>query len=762
MSHNNERAQHLKEVERTQPVRNRELPLRPLKGGDPRDEEPTLGDLVWTIVDNRALIASVAAIVVILAAAYVFLVSPTYRSDVLLQVEDKSKSVAGLDDLSSMFSDKTPAEAEIEIIRSRTLVGAVVDQLNLTIAVRPRTFPLLGGAFFRRYEGEGVASPVLGLRGFAWGGERARVQRLEVPEKLYDDTLHLVTAGNGRFRLLDTKGDLIVEGEVGKPASSLDPARRSEVFVSELQARPGTEFLVVKRRRDAVVDDLQHELKIGEKGKKTGIIAVSLEGKDARNVAAILDAVAQNYQRQNVERKSAEAANTLAFLQTQLPLLKKNLDAAESAFNVYQRKNGSVDLPQETQALLERAVEIEKALVELDLQRTELSQRYTETHPALLALRQKADKLRAERSAMNAKMRGLPEQELDSARLTRDVKVATELYFLLINRAQELQVVKSGTIGNVRILDVALQPFEPASPRKGLVLAISLLLGLGAGVGITLVRKAMDHGVDDPEEIEATTGLSLYASVPHSNREAELCQLHGKGRLQALARADPTDLAIESLRSLRTSLQFALSEAANNVITIGGPSPGVGKSFLSVNLAHVLASSGKRVLLVDADLRRGRLHRYFDGERVPGLSDAVAGQVLFADAVRKTENEMLDFIGTGTLPPNPSELLASGRFEDLLDEASRRYDLVLVDVPPILAVTDGALVARHAGVNLLVLRAGRHPMREIALALKHLSSGGVRVQGAVLNDVQSTKGGRYGRYSYHYQYEYKSESKKDA
>jgi tyrosine-protein kinase Etk/Wzc len=214
-------------------------------------------------------------------------------------------------------------------------------------------------------------------------------------------------------------------------------------------------------------------------------------------------------------------------------------------------------------------------------------------------------------------------------------------------------------------------------------------------------------------------------------------------------------VAVESLRSLRTSLEFALVEAENNVIAIAGPSPGVGKSFLSLNLATVLASSGKRVLLVDGDMRKGRLHRQFGMERSPGLSDVITGASTVDAAVQPTGANDVWVLPTGRIPPNPSELLASERFRRALGELSRRFDLVLVDTAPVLAVTDAALVGRVAGMTLVVLRAGRHPLREIALAVKRLAQVGVRPHGFVLNDVTHRSGVLGSRYSYHYQYDYR-------
>jgi tyrosine-protein kinase Etk/Wzc len=436
---------------------------------------------------------------------------------------------------------------------------------------------------------------------------------------------------------------------------------------------------------------------------------------------------------------------------------KELLDRSEAELSSYRLAKGSVDLSLETKGALDRAVEIDKALTEMSLQQTELRQRFTESHPSQAALRRKQEKLLAEKAAMERKLKLLPEAELESARLFRDVKTATELYFLLVNKAQELRVVKSGTIGNVRIIDMAVLPWAPVSPKKAPTLALSLLLGLALGVGFAFVRKALDQGVDDPEVVERATGVSVYATVPHSVRQDELVRQYRRDRTLArpvLAAHDKDDLAVEALRSLRTALQFSLLEARSNLLCVGGASPNAGKSFVATNLSWVLADAGKRVVLVDADLRKGRLHHYLGGDRNNGLSDVVAGVLPLEQALRPTQIAQLHFLPTGALPPNPLDLLGSERFRGVLDDLSLRYDLVLLDTPPILAVADGAVIARLAGVNMIVLRAGRHPVREIALAAKRYRQNGVVIHGAIMNDVKLEA--RFsGTYAYHYQYEYK-------
>lgn len=721
------------------------------------DQEQTIHDYLEIILESRWIILGLLAAGLILGGMYYLFATPVYRSDVLVQVEDKKVSMSGMDDLNSMFGNATLAETEIEIIRSRALLGAVVDDLKLDLIVEPHFFPLFGRGLARQRAADAPSNSVLGLSSYAWGGERIQVDRLDVPKSWEGERLSLIAREGRHYDVLDPSGRFLGQGEVGKALT----AGRIGLFVSELMARQGTTFRLVKRPRSSAIEDLLRELVALERGKKTGIIRISLEDTSPDRVAAILDAIARTYLRQNVERKSAEAEKTLNFITAQLPQLKANVDVSETALKEYRAsRGGGLDLSVEAKAALDRASDIEKSLTEIELQRSELRQRFTDSHPALQALNQKAIRLQHERENLNVQMRRLPETELNAASLVRDAKVANELYVLLLNKAQELQVMKSGTIGNVRILDTAVVPREPLRPTFGVTMLLSVLLGLALGMGLAFARKALNQGIEDPEVIERETGLPVYAAVPHSVAQQEYATSSKKkgsgGGIPVLAVSQPADLAVEAVRSLRTSLQFALAEASNNVVAIGGPSPGIGKSFVSVNLAHVMADAGKRVLLVDADMRKGRLHYYFDNTKSPGLSEIIRATVTAKDATRKAAIENLHFIPMGEAPTNPSELLSSRRFEEFVELSSKEYDIVIIDTAPILAVTDAAIAGRTAGTNLLVLRAGQHPLREIALAVKRMTQNGIVPRAFVLNDI-APKIGRYSssKYGYHYHYDYK-------
>jgi len=683
--------------------------------------------------------------------------TPIYRGDALLQVESKSTGMAGFEEISSLFSGEAPAEAEIEIIRSRSIIGAAVDELRLDINAKPLYFPVIGAALTRLfYSGASVAEPMFGMRQYAWGGERIKIQHLNVPPRYENKTLTLVAQHNGKYQLLAANEELLLEGETGKTTAD----EGFVILVSELVAQPKTHFLITKSSRTSAVRGLQGSLIITEMGKKTGVIQLALEGPHPTRITATLDKIAELYVRQNVERHSEEAAKTLKFLRQQLPKVKDRLETAEARLNAYQSGRGSIDLPLETQAVLQKMAEVEKALSEVDLKRKELSQKFTENHPTLVTLRKQEQQLSIERNTLNNQIKEMPKEIQESVRLTRDAQVANEIYLLLLEKSQEINVIRAGTVGNVRILDTALVGEAAVKPMSTqILLAMSLMLGLLAGIIAAIIQKSLRRGVEDPDELEQRTGLPVYASVLHSEKQAKLFNKsrNKEQTRKLLAEEDNKDLAIESLRSLRTSLQFALMDAKNNIVSISGPSPGIGKSFVAANLAYLLAEAGKRILLIDADMRRGHLHEYFDKKQRQGLSEAISGQIELSDAICQTDTERLDFISSGVFPPNPSELLMSERFQTLLEQLSQRYGLVLIDTPPALAVTDATIIGRLSGINFLVARYGQHPLREIDETVKRFQHAGVKPQGFIFNNIPKlTRGYGYGEYGgYGYSYEYK-------
>jgi tyrosine-protein kinase Etk/Wzc len=378
----------------------------------------------------------------------------------------------------------------------------------------------------------------------------------------------------------------------------------------------------------------------------------------------------------------------------------------------------------------------------------QLTERYGDDHPMLKAAREQMAELQAQRTKYADRFRDLPATEVKAVQLQRDAKVAEDIYVLLLNRVQELSVQKAGTGGNVHIVDAALRPGSPIKPKKALILSAATILGLIIGTGFVFLRRNMFKGIDDPETVERTFHLPVYGLVPLSSEQAllENAAVRGGTRQRAvLANAKPKDVCIESLRSLRTSMQFTLQDSRNHIVMFTGPLPGVGKSFLTINLAVLLAHSGKRVLMIDGDMRRGALEKHLGGSQDNGLSELLSGQISLEEAVRATEIDNLSFISCGRRPPNPSELLMSPRLPLYLDGLGKRYDVILIDTPPVLAVTDASIIGGYAGSTFFVVRSGMHSEGEIADALKRLHSAGVHVQGAIFNAMPPRARGNYDR-----------------
>lgn len=726
------------------------------------EQEIDLLALFGTLLDRKYFIILFTAVFAIIGVAVAILSTPIYKATALIQVEESSPSVPGLDDMAGMFESSSEAVTEIELLKSRSVIGEAVDTLKLNIIAEPKLFPVIGGKIYRGFVAEQpneLASPLLGASSYAWGGESINVFRFDVPKALEGEEFELVTEKNNHYKLVNPDGETVLTGTVGQDEQS----GFYNLTIRSLNARPGTTFTLVKNNRYRTVVELQQEISASEKGKDSGIITLAYEHKSSAHAEKVLNKVSQIYVRRNVERNSAEAKKSLDFLEVQLPEVKKQLEQSEQRFNDYQKQRKSINITLETQGVLEQIVELDTTLQELELKRLELSRKFKREHPAYQGIVKQIQAVQEEKQQLTSKVSNLPETQQELLRLTRDVEVGNEIYMLLLGKTQELDIVRAGTVGNVRVVDVAaVDTTEPIKPKKALIAVVATLLGGFLAVAIVLIQKAMHRGVEDPNEIEAL-GLPVYASVPYSDYQNKLSGFAERARKNKvnkpksiLALDNPADLSIEALRSLRTSLHFAMMEAKNNIIAISGPSPSVGKSFISVNLATVLAQSGKKVLIVDADMRKGYLQTQFGLKWDNGLSDYLSGRLNLAQVTKPTKVEGLSVVTRGQIPPNPSELLMHSNFSQFIEEVSAEYDLIIIDTPPILAVTDPAIVSAHSGTTLLVARFGQNHLREIELTRNRFEQNGIDVKGVVFNGVVKKASNAYGYYGY-YNYEYKSD-----
>ncbi|MBQ0598595.1 polysaccharide biosynthesis tyrosine autokinase [Klebsiella oxytoca] len=703
-------------------------------------DEIDLRRLVGELIDHRKLILSVTSLFTLIALVYALFATPIYQADALVQVEQKQGN-ALLNSLSQVLPDSQPQSApEIALLRSRMILGKTVDDLNLQAKIEEDYFPVFGRGLAR----------LLGNK-----PNNLNISRLylsipgeEVPEidvKILDNDRFIVT-GEG----------IEITGKVGQ----LIEAKGLSLLVSEIDGEPGTTFTVSYISRLKAITNLQDNLVIADEGKDTGILTLSLTGDDQTQIKNIIDSISTNYLAQNIARQAAQDAKSLEFLNEQLPKVRSDLDLAEDKLNGYRQQKDSVDLSLEAKAVLDQIVNVDNQLNELTIRESEVSQLFTKEHPTYKALMEKRKTLQDEKNKLNKRVSAMPETQQEVLRLSRDVDSGRAVYMQLLNRQQELSIAKSSAIGNVRIIDNAITQPKPVKPNKVLIILLGLVIGLFISVGLVLARVVLRKGIESPEQLEEL-GISVYASVPVSEEFAKRVERFSKMKSKKLDEAavflaveNPADLAIESIRGLRTSLHFAMMEARNNVLMITGASPNSGKTFISSNLAEVISQTGKKVLFLDADLRKGYTHKLFNTDNNSGLSEILSGKIPVEQAVKTLPKIGFDYISRGMVPPNPAELLMHKRFGELIDWANEHYDLVIVDTPPILAVTDAAVIGNYAGTTLLVARFEQNTAKEIEVSIKRFEQSGVNIKGCILNGIVKKASNYYGYGYNHYGYTY--------
>ncbi|HHT8994963.1 TPA: polysaccharide biosynthesis tyrosine autokinase [Burkholderia cenocepacia] len=704
----------------------------------------------------RWTIASITAACVAAGALYAFVAPPTYQADLMIQTDDATDAASKnlLGDAASFFNVASPASAEAQILSSRLVVTRAVEDLRAYIVATPARVPVIG-AFVARFNDGAVKPGLFGFGGYAWGQERIDVVRFDVPTRAEGDTFHVVRLDNTRYRLTGAgmKADAI--GTIGRTETFDTRYGPLHIDIIGFDALPGTRFKLVRQSRAETIDTLRTALDVQEKVKQSGVLVASLRGDDPVDISATLNAIANRYIEQNIARRTAEAAQSLAFLNAQLPIVKGQLERAETRYASLRSRTGSVDLEEEGKVVLQQGADLQTRLLELQQKHDELSRRFLPTHPDMAALDAQLATLKRQQGALDARIARLPAQQSEEVRARLDVKVNADLYTALLNNTQQLELVQAGRTASVRVVDAAVAPADPVRPNRPVVIAAAALAGLALGLIAAFAREFLYGGLTAVDEIERHTSLPVRAVLPAAARQRKLMRAverHDVGP-HVLAYDDPYEPAIEGLRSLQTALHFALADRAHPLVLVTGPTPGTGKSFVSVNLAAVHAASGRRVLLIDGDLRKGYLHQYFGLERGAGFAALLAGHAHADDAIRRNVAPNLDFLPTGELPSAPTALLQQAGLGALLASLRARYDLVIVDSAPLLAATDSTWLGAHADATLLVARAGSTRAGELVEAAKRLPQRPDAQPGVVLNGLDprtgaSAFGSKYGGYRY--------------
>ena len=711
------------------------------------NDEIDFGQQLHNLWLHKSKIATALIAGGLLGAVFSFASTPVYRADAMLEIETKQNQI--LTEINNMLSNEpAPSEAEIELVQSRMVIGKTVDELQLDQEVKATYFPVFGNMIHNL---SGNDDPILKIGTFTVSEEW-----INKPFKLTvkDSKNYILTLPNGTAK----------EGRVGTP---LKINNETVLKVDQILAETEQDFELTKFSKLSAIENIKNQLSVISKGKTSPIINLAYTDVDPKKTSAVLNSIADNYVAQNRERDIQVASSGLAFISEELPRLKETLQEAENKLNAYRERAGSLDIPLESKGALESLTSIETQITLLKTEEAGLAELYTPEHPSYKAVLDKLAVLERAKSKINQQIAGLPNTQQEVIRLTRDVETNQATYVQLLAKQQELNIMKASAQGNVRVVDHAYTPEQPIAPRKAVITALSALAAGALASMWVMLQGRMRRGITSSEEIE-NLNLEVAALVPYSKTQQKRDLLKRKfksltGRSNyLLANEDASDVAVEAIRALRTNIYFSMLDARNNVLMITGAAPEAGKSFISANLATVMAQSGKRVLLIDTDMRKGYLDQLFKLTPEYGLADILSGHVSPAKAVCETQIENLHLISNGGYPKNPSELLMDSRFTELLANAQKRYDYVIIDTPPVLAVTDATIVGQLAGTVLLVSRYGDTTTRELEISADRLRQNKINIKGVILNGMKREANSMYDYYAYHSPQDSKKPVKKEA
>ena len=667
-----------------------------------------------------------------------------YRASALVHIEGRSQGIELPEILvgGGFNAGNTGLiETEAHIIRSRFILGPVVDRLNLDWQIAPKRFPLIGHVAVRR---SWPQIPGWVLPSYTRYGDKAEIDLLEVDEPLVNRRVRLVVTGEDSFEATLSGRDEVVTGRVGE---TIHMAPGFRFRLSELKAGVGRVYTIWRSADASAINRVRGGLKVSERGRRSNIVDFVYVTGDPDLARTVVNAVVESYQTQNLSRRSAEIDQSIAFIEEQLPQVQRQTAKAAEALSVFRQNAQAAELTVGSQELLTRIIGIEAQLEELRYEETQLARSLTPNHPDYRELLERKARLEERLDEMRTEAADLPPLEQQLLTLTQELERLVEIERQLASRAEQLNIIRASTVSNIHILETAEKGGRIGPDRKVPIIGgmvIGFILGSLGVLGLNFLRR----GIDDTRAVEEL-GLSLFATI---NRVQGLRSGGETTDLYPLARTKPQDIVVEALRGLRTGLQFSLATATSRSLMITSPAPSVGKSFISLNLAIVAAQAGNRVLLIDADMRKGKLRRQFDLPRKhKGLSDFLADGASLEEVLINDEKTGVNFIPTGSYPPNPADLLTSSTFRALMEDAPKHFDLVIVDCPPVLAVTDPGIVGQMTGMSLLVVKHLETTTAEIQSTQKILRNSGVELSGAIINQFDAAAS-RYGHYGHKYGY----------
>ncbi len=734
-----------------------------------QEQQITLQDYLRILYRGRWLILG-SFVVMLLGAFYLnYSTEPEYQASAKILVENPSANKLALFNVDYLNMPSTFITNQVEILQSRTLAERVVAELE--------------SADFR--DSLSIFQPTsrgdyLTLREqIDW-----ILDHLTVTPKTESDIIEIVYVASTPFEAATVCNVIAESFQKLNRDFSRSELRELRRFL-EFQLKKKSEEL---RQSEEALREYREREKLVSLDAVTSELISRLAEVQAELETAAIELEAAQEKKHNLEKQLEERRETLAVEVSQIssPLLQElqkeyaRMVSEKVKYETLIAQDRTID-PQEYQMQLQSMSSRIKAVqdkLQEEAQRIantsmvadplqiaqKLIAEILDVETQMKALQAKVDALREVVDEYELELERLPGQGLELARLQRRVEVDQNTYILLTQKLEETKIADAGQKDIIRILDRAIEPLSPIKPKKKLNLLLGALLGIGLGVGLTFLLEFFDDSIKNPEELERM-GFPILAIIPEISQEdvvSKKFSRNGQGQLseeqilesRLVTHLDPKSPISEAYRTLRTNIQFKNLRQKENTLLVTSSAPKEGKSTTIANLAITMAQMGSRTLLVDTDLRRPVLHSLFNLKKDKGISNYLVGKLTFDEIVKSTFIDNLFIVTSGPLPPNPSEMLSLETMDEFIDRARREFDVVLFDSPPIIAVTDAAVLSTKVDGMLLVIRAHQTQRNAIKRAKNLLENVNAPIVGCVLNSVSIDRA--YGSYYYYYYYHYYS------
>jgi capsular exopolysaccharide synthesis family protein len=490
----------------------------------------------------------------------------------------------------------------------------------------------------------------------------------------------------------------------------------------------------------------------------TQIIKIGYRSTDPLKAAKFANALAENFIQQDLEVKLAGVVSGEEWLKNSLKEMEEKLTKSENDLVNYIKENQILSI-QEIERRSQRVLEgLREDKVRTENEIRELSTRYKEKHPKMIALITRLNAINEEIEKETKNLMDLNEKMVQYNNLKREVETNRTLYETLLKKIKETQVSKESITTDFRILDLADVPGAPVSPNRKRDITTACMWGLFLGVGLALFIEYIDATFKNADDVESYLRLPFLGYVASLSSEKD--EIRRLKNIDLISQEFPHARIAESYRSIRTSIIFSSPEDRPlRTILVTSTLPREGKTFISVNLGIVFAHTDERVVILEADMRKPRISKAFNMKNDVGLSSFLTGEAKLEEVIRPTHIKNLSLISAGPLPPNPTELLTSNKTLILLDELKKRFSRIIVDSPPVLYVADTLILSNIVDGVVLVIYAGKTLLNSILRARQKLQEAKARIIGVILNNVNVRTEDSYYYYHYYYYSKEKSSSK---